>query len=470
MGATLLPLVLLLAEQVVIRSDTRLVEISVVATDKKGRPVTDLAREDFEVFDNREPQTIAVFSAESRKAAPAPPRPAGEFSNRLQEAEGHSVVLLDWLNTAWSDQTRGRQKVIEMLGRIETRDRVALYVLDRRLRILHEFGGDPASLVRKLEGLRGDGAALLEEDRDAFGISIADTMSPQERIFLMDRRILNTLGALEAIAGRLSGVPGKKSLIWVSAGFPMSIDNRTVRGARVAERTYSEEFRSLVRRLNNAGVSVYPIDARGLTPAPGAFINIATMLELASRTGGRAWYNRNDLDAGMRLALDDLHTTYTLAYYAAGDGSRPGFHRLRVRVRRPGITLRHREGYWVEKPAAAAAVDIKSELQRALLAPVDTSGVAVSAQATCSGGILTLGLRVERANAGKLHVLMRFAAQDGRQVGSIASELVEPGQNGDIRRSTRMPPRAASLRVVVRDQDSGAIGTLSIPLHAVPGN
>jgi VWFA-related protein len=491
----LLPLAaLLLSQEVVIRSDTRLVEISVSVTDKQGRAVSGLTRDDFEVFDNRAPQPIAIFSSQPEAAPPAPPTSPGSFSNRLGSArEGYAVVLLDWLNTDWGDQTQARAKVIEMLGRIDAADHVALYVLDRNVRILHEFGAGREALLKKLASLRGDGSALSDEKEPsefeaAFSPSFTQ-ISPQERIFRLDRRILNTLGALEAIAGHLAAVPGKKSLVWVSAGFPISIDGSVVRGARPGERTYTDEFNRLLRKLNNSGIAVYPIDARGLMPRPGNFAYLATMLELASRTGGRAWYNRNDLDAGMRLALDELRTTYTLGYYAPENSNRPGFHQLRVRVRRPGVTLRHREGYWVEAPAKAAAQDVKAELQRALLAPVDSGAVTLAAGAARTGEVLKLRVLVDPAGLdlehtggrwkGAIQMLMRFAAGDGTQVGNISSHSVTL----DLRESTyeaarrqgfaitqpaSIPPRADSLRVLVRDQRSGAIGTLSIPLRAVP--
>ncbi len=69
-----------------------------------------------------------------------------------------------------------------------------------------------------------------------------------------------------------------------------------------------------IQKLNNADVAVYPVDARGLIVSSSAYDTIWTMKEFASRTGGLAWYSRNDLDAGVRNALDDIRFSYTIGF------------------------------------------------------------------------------------------------------------------------------------------------------------
>ena len=70
------------------------------------------------------------------------------------------------------------------------------------------------------------------------------------------------------------------------------------------------------------------------------------MVELASRTGGNGFFDRNDLDEGMRLALEDLRVSYTLGFHVP-DGATAGLHEITVRVSRPGIKLRYRESYLI---------------------------------------------------------------------------------------------------------------------------
>jgi len=91
-----------------IRSTTRLVQMSVVAVDKQGRPVRDLKQTDFDLFDNGKHCPVSVFVIENATLKAAPPLPPHTFTNQLERLtgarSGYAVVLLDWLNTQWSDQ------------------------------------------------------------------------------------------------------------------------------------------------------------------------------------------------------------------------------------------------------------------------------------------------------------------------------------------------------------------------------
>jgi VWFA-related protein len=158
----------------VIRSTTRLVQMSVIAQDKQGRPVVDLKKEDFEVFDNGKPCPITVFVVEAPGIAAQPqPVPHNTFTNQFARTtgarSGYAVIVLDWLNTPWSDQARARQQVVQMLKRIEQNDRIALYVFDRRLKVINEFSDDRATLLEKLVKLRGDPSDLLDVQRAPIG-------------------------------------------------------------------------------------------------------------------------------------------------------------------------------------------------------------------------------------------------------------------------------------------------------------
>jgi VWFA-related protein len=137
---------------VVLRSTTRLVELTVVVRNRNGQPVTDLKEADFTVEDEGKRQEIRFFSLQSdaiagKGVAPAPP---GVFSNRRFGqpglTSGITVILLDGLNTRWGDQALARKNVIEYLCQIQPHDRVALYTLGRELKVLHDFTEEPAEL------------------------------------------------------------------------------------------------------------------------------------------------------------------------------------------------------------------------------------------------------------------------------------------------------------------------------------
>jgi VWFA-related protein len=196
---------------------------------------------------------------------------------------------------------------LKLLQQIEMRDQVSLCVLDRGLRVLHDFTADRAELIKRISATY---VALRDTPPDSLvALSDADVldMSPIElslsrmNRFLGARRILDTFSAFEQIANYLASVPGRKSLIWVTSGFPSALgydrnpkdDMSNVeawsRAVGTERRTFSPEMDRLVRRLNNADIAVYPVDARGLLMGPGGRINLATMTEIASRTGGRAF-------------------------------------------------------------------------------------------------------------------------------------------------------------------------------------
>src|SRR5580658_11231713 len=112
---------------VVIRTTTRLVQVNVIVT-KKGAPVPGLKKEDFQVFDNGKRQEIRLFSEETRAVLPsaAAPLPQGTFTNQLEQRSGTpaavTAILLDGVNTKFSDQTYARQQVVQFLKQIQPAD------------------------------------------------------------------------------------------------------------------------------------------------------------------------------------------------------------------------------------------------------------------------------------------------------------------------------------------------------------
>jgi len=136
----------------VIRSTTRLVQVSVVVTDKKGQPITGLKKEDFTLVDESQPQQIAFFSAEApRPSIPANPLPKNVYTNRYelkgQDPGAVTVVLFDSLNTSPQDQEYVRKQVIKFLKNLKPQDHVAIYALTTKLLLLHEFTQDSAALL-----------------------------------------------------------------------------------------------------------------------------------------------------------------------------------------------------------------------------------------------------------------------------------------------------------------------------------
>jgi len=314
----------------VIRSTTNLVQVRVVATDSKGNPIADLRREDFELRDNGRPQPVTLFVA-NRGGAASAKAPAAGANGTVDTSPGYALILLDWVNTKYVEQLAARDSAIKLLRRVQPRQRIALYLLGPDPGLLLDFTDDRDELIKVLEEVE------LEPDPP-----VAGRLTVEEQLFDLNRKVEDTAHAFATVATQLAHVPGRKSLIWVTAGFPMVVNGGVVRGARPAELVYVREIENLLAKLNTGDVAVYAIDACGLTVKACGFVG--TMEELAGRTGGTVFADRNDLDEGMRLALDDLSVSYTLGFHAPEDAPE-GLHEIRLRVNRPGVLLRYRESY-----------------------------------------------------------------------------------------------------------------------------
>ncbi len=315
-------------------------------------------------------------------------------------------------------------------------------------------------------------------------------LNAEQQVATLDRRVRDTVQALSEIADYLAGAPGRKSIVWVTAGFPNLLDSRVVPGAKFGERSYAGEIDRAIRKLNEADVAVYPVDARGLSLG-NPYLTIPTMEEFAARTGGKGYFNRNDLDRGMRLALDDQVKSYTLGYYAPGADGPPGLHRIKVQVKRSGVTLRYRTSYFQDAAGSTGAENFKTIVSRAFLSPVDATAIPLGARAARRLGTLELRITVD---AGKLEwtqqsdhwdseieVLMRFSSGVGTQTGEIsAKKISDKMPSEDYLRTLRsglslatvlqIPSDATSLRIVVLDSPSAKKGTLTIPLLEIRDN
>ena len=148
--------------------------------------------------------------------------------------------------------------------------------------------------------------------------------------------------ALSDLAGEMARLPGRKSLIWLTTGFPAIIDGGVVPGARPAEEIYLKDVDRAVAQFNRMDVTVHTVNAKGLSAVGRSFG--ATLRDFADRTGGTMFSDRNDLDAGIRAALEDMHAGYTLGFLVPEDAS-PGLHAIQVRTTRPRLKLRFRESY-----------------------------------------------------------------------------------------------------------------------------
>jgi VWFA-related protein len=327
-------------DEVVIRTTTNLVEVRVVVEDAHGVPVADLKRSDFQILDNRQPQAIRLFSAYRGPNAPkdSPEAASAETSPTPSE---YAVILLDWMNCSYSNRVFVQQEALRLLKSYKPRQRVAVYVLSRKNpRLLADFTYDRDALADLVERLSLDFDDMQGPAHEAAGGRGSrggrgeGSPAAEAAIFQARNQLVDTAITFEKIAADLLHVPGRKALLWVTSGIPMTIEGSY----------YAPFLESALGKLNTADTAIYSIDAKGLDWAPSD-----SLIEFAHRTGGEAFYLSNDLTASMRSALEDMAVSYTLGFHMP-EGARPGLHELTVRASRPGLKLRYREAY---DPAAA---------------------------------------------------------------------------------------------------------------------
>jgi VWFA-related protein len=340
--------------------------------------------------------------------------------------------------------------------------------------------------------------------------------NPQEADFMTAGRVVNTLSTFQAIAQHLSGLPGRKNLIWLSGGFPLTIGFDTLPpiGSTRDRRTFTWEMDAAVRALNNSGVAVYPVDARGLmglsrldasvrgapsarhpsaaAPQPVFDENIDAMSELAERTGGRATYLTNDLNRAIRRAIDDARVTYTIGYYSTNETQDGTFREIKVKVNRPRLDVRYRKGYFALKPPNNIAKTRDDEVRAAVWSPLESTAIAMNARAdfveqpepdtvNVSSQIdpATVGFRKDR-DRWKTELDIVYVQKDdqghvqGENIGDTLSLALSDSSYAKVvkeglivERRFRRRPQAITLRIVVRDVASGSIGSLTIPFSQI---
>jgi VWFA-related protein len=480
------------------RTGAKLVQVSVIAQDKQGKPVADLRREDFQLFDNGAPQEIRLFLSDTGGPTSPPPLRSTVFTNQIAQRtgsrSGYSVILFDNLLTHFGapgcDGTSyGARMALRALQAIPEGENVALYAIGWKLRILREFTTDRDSLQQLMDKWVPSPDTLEPCSGDNNLQTAPDTLPPSESPFERMTRLasqtsrgsgdaavdavrpdtLNRIAAfnqeLTQIADHLAGVPGRKNLIWMADRFPIT-------GGLA------------IQRLINAGVAIYPVDEQGVDALISS--KREPMRRLAEETGGVPFFGRSDLDVAVREAIDDGRVSYTLGFYQPGDDAKAMVHQLRIRVSRPGVSLRYRSSYQGEPPASKR--QSLQDLVEAMNRPVDSTAISITASATRTEDRLKLAVRFDAANLdlepaqglwkGKAEVVARFLSADGMRVGEVLSETatfnLKPATYASMltngipyQKEWKIPTNAVELKLLVGNLATGKIGTLTIPLPQV---
>jgi VWFA-related protein len=499
------------ATQPVVKTGTQLVRVTVLVRDHNGKPVTGLQAADFTVSEDGKTQPIAFFDPNESlppTSSPAPPIVPADgtpvFSNLAGDTVRNvTVILLDRLNTAWTDQAQARDAIKKFLSQLRPEDRVALYALDgTALHILHDFTADTAALLKAASGAARITSTAVDAQsmtpEPVLGPELrTDRDSPEYMLQVLGAAAYNTVSALQAIGRHLAGTPGRKSIVWLTAGLPM--DALLV---HAVDRT--SEIQRATRALNTSGVAVYPVDARGLIGAfsdpgtatrPPTFTtlgavsgNVEILRSVADDTGGRVFMNSNNIAGSIRSAIDDAEAYYVLGYYAPSQSDDGRYRRIAVTTRAAGVDLRYRRGYFATQSDASGS-DRKAAIERALRDVLDATSVPVTV--AVGPGTLEQGIELAITADGRalalrsdqnvwtgaidlaiaqfhddrsMHVdtdtTVRLRLTDTQHETLLASGLT-------LSQHVKLAPETVRVAVVVRDATTGSIGSVFLPANRI---
>jgi VWFA-related protein len=520
------------------RSQTVLIQVPVVVTDKSGNHLHGLNKEDFTIFENGKPQKVSVFEEQTASSVPLAPTavPAGQFRNvAMDSSQPRNVVViaLDTVNTPFLDQSYGRRELIKFLAHnVDSGQVLALMLITSRgLKVVQGLNGDPAKLVEALKRVSGETPALNtlseEAQTNAFtgeseqvsqihsssgsGDSVLGELDAfvghedaVEAQFVQQNAIETTMNAFLGIAWSLQGVPGRKSLIWATGGFPFAMDSpSTVPGGYL-----SILYERTMLALNEAEVSVYPVDVRGLVgnaTVSGAArglqglrqltdrswlhqSTIETLNDFADMTGGKAFYNTNDIAGSFKRAADDGFSYYMLGYYLDTQNTKAGWRKLQVKVANKNVEVRARNGFFMTNATVNPMLSRDRDMMNALHSPIEGTGVPMTVEwvtvasagdkkkAVFSAHMATGGLSFDTGGRNQLN--FEFAAlaydKDGKEAGETArnytpvvpeTQLASVRANGvSFQNALQLNPGKYTVRFVVRDNVTGKVGSVTAPL------
>jgi VWFA-related protein len=352
----------------------------------------------------------------------------------------------------------------------------ALYTLGENLHLLRDFGDDPQKLVKAagvLAGSAGRSSNVLDDPASDLG-DIISAGGPQEESEADQVHAPMTANALKLILQHLSGVPGRKNLIWLME------DPRRVPPVTMA----------MARQVN---VVVYPVLLRlvGSGFGPDASCmgspNTGIARDLAEVTGGRAFFDVMDLGFAVKAAQEDLSDAYVLGFYPPEETLDGRYHKITVKIRNSALQkhegeIHYRPGYIASK---AAAVSPAPSLAALFSSPFDSAGIGLTAQATPEPdhpGRYDLRVIVDLHDIHLEHKDGHFtgvfdlsvlnpSGKAGVATGALTVDvpderLVEALARGFVVQVTGAEPDSSEIRVVVRDRSTGMAGSLRIPAKA----
>ncbi len=452
------------------RAGVNAVSVDVIVNDKKGDFVSNLTRDDFEITEEGKPQKVETFklvTLDGGLMGSAPPHAITSDEDEAREAARDDVRLF---GIFLDDYHVTREASLTM------RDQIARFIAT-------DLG--PSDMVGLMYPLQLVSSVLLTRNHDAIQKGIEQFLGregeyeppkgpAEETAWLGCQtnpaciegiRDQVAYSALEGLIVHLGSFKeGRKTLILVTEGF-----RNILRGS------FGEvNLQELYTEANRNNVSVYWVDPRGLgaLSGRGSLRGIADQQDalkaLSLYTDGRALINRNDLTMAMKDIVRDSSGYYLLGYNSTFSGADGKFHDINVRVKRPGVEVRARKGYW-----ALSQQQVMSALApRAPGAPKEVEHAIADAAAVSHARPIRTWVGVERGERtnAKITFVWEPAAQASGAAAATApsrvvlSALGSDGHQyfrGSVQHATSFdaPPGQLALRISVEAADASVLDT-----------
>jgi VWFA-related protein len=504
------------------------VEVDAVVTDRQGRLVRDLKKEDFQVLEDGKSQAITNFTMvdipvdrdDKPLFASSPIEPDVRTNEKPFDGRVY-VMVIDDMHTRFGRSIRVKTAAKQFIERrLGANDLMAVVHTAGPSDANQEFTNNKRRLlaaVDKTQGRKLDSATInktneynrsrdLRQQGDA--LNDPDDM---ERGF----NARSTLDTLRNVAEWFGSVHGRrKAILFVSEGIDYDIyDMIPSNGSNHQSASMVlDATREAIGAATRSNVAIYGIDPRGLTDLGDESIEIGaypddtslgvgagslqneirlsqdSLRTLSDETGGFAVVNKNDFATAFQRIVEDNSSYYVLAYYPPD--ARPGrTHKIDVRVTRPGLTVRARKAYLtpkkVDAPKATSNSPSTPELREALDSPLPVSGLtmhvfAAPFKGTAPNASVLFGVELRGRDMkvdASSKILLSYIAIDangkvkGGNTDSLALTNLRPDtklriEQSGLRMLNRLdlPPGKYQLRIAAHDQSGGNVGSVQYDL------
>lgn len=368
---------------VTLRFDVNLVQIDAVVTDKQGNRISDLTRDDFEVLQDGHPQTVTHLSYVRGSRPPVNGNPRANGQLDASEVARTIVVFLDDVGMDFSELSRARSALLKFVAsEVRPGDLWGIHTASGGSDFWQKFSSNPDEIRAMVEHLRW---RLLSADSQPvffpeFTISIVEVLHALQKIPGRKTMIFVNHGSYYNVAS-VNGIADLANRASVKI---QSIDARGLQVSEAMRVSYSDASQ---RFPSDPSTGMTPsVDSGPLSRSQLYFLAQQAAASLAEKTGGVSFTNRNSLLTDLQSAVNDDDGYYLIAWnpgdvFAARE--RGGYyHEIKVKLRRPGLRIRSRAGFFSVPGGDLYADDsTKTKMQHALFSPFRMSGIEVAINA-----------------------------------------------------------------------------------------